>query len=196
MAVIMRLVLFIGFFCAGCTQSSTPLERSSGSDIPAAESPMGKSTASVAEKNEPEIVSIRSSSDEEPVAVSLKISRKRLRAGESFDISVLLEIAPQYEIHDLQAPPPAVATLLELKLPLGFQTLEEWLPPDSVRSVMPDGHPVYIGQVGFKRKVQIGETIQPGDYDIGCTIGYQACNSRQCLRPVRCELPAKITIQP
>ena len=126
--------------------------------------------------------------DADPVAASLEVRAGTIRAGEAFALTVVLDIADGYEIQHLHAPPPAIATKLELKLPAGFQAVGEWQMPATVRSQWPDGHPVYAGEATFTRQVRVTNDVKPGNYELTCAIRYQACNDRYCLRPTKHDL--------
>ena len=130
----------------------------------------------------------------EPVAVSLKPGTKTVRAGETIDVSVVFDIAPTYEIRDRHAHPPAIATIVELTLPQGFEALGDWSDPPTVQSQWPDGHPVHVGRATFRRKVRVGGDVKPGQCSLGCSVFYQACNDRYCLRPVKQRMLESITV--
>ena len=80
-------------------------------------------------------------------------------------------------------------------MPAGFEAIEDWSDPASVRSQLPDGHMVYAGKATFTRKVRIGKGVAPGQYAMSCLFSYQACNARQCLRPVESRLRVSLNIQ-
>lgn len=159
-------------------------------------STLGKPTESAAELDVSEVKSVKPRSADDPVAVSLRVPKNELCAGDTFEVSVDFEIALSYEIHDRNAPPPAVSTLIELDLPAGLEAVEDWSDPMSVRSGLPDGHLVYAGKATFTRRVRIGNGVTPGQYAVSCLYRYQACNERQCLRPVESRLSASLTVQP
>jgi hypothetical protein len=141
------------------------------------------------------VKSVKPRSADDPVAASFSVPKNSLRAGDTFDVSVDFEIALSYEIHDHKAQPPAMPTWIELELPSGFEANEDWIAPTTVRSALPDGHMVYAGKATFTKKIRIGNDIPPGQYALSCVFRYQACNARQCLRPVKNNLSATLTIQ-
>jgi len=147
------------------------------------------------EWNGAELQSVKPRSDRDPVAASLKVPRNTFSAGDTFEVSIVLDVAPFYEIDDEHAPPPAVATRLELKLPAGFQAVGDWSLPESTDSDTPDGRAVYVGAVAFTRGVNIENDVKPGKYYLICAIRYQACNARRCLRPVNCKLRVVVSVQ-
>ncbi len=154
-----------------------------------------KPTESVAKLDEADFKSVKPRNADDPVAASFSVPKNAFRAGDTFEVSVDFEVAVSYEIHERNAPPPAVSTLLELDLPAGFEAIEDWRDPTSVRSVSPDGHLVYVGKATFTRKVRIGNDVTPGQNAVSCLFRYQACDARQCLRPVESRLRVSLTIQ-
>ncbi len=155
-----------------------------------------KPAESVAESDATDVKSVKPQSAEDPVAVSFRVPNNALHAGDTFEISVDFEIAMSYEIRDRNAPPPAISTLIELELPNGFDAIEDWSEPASVRSELPDGHMAYVGKTSFTRRVRMADSVVPGQYDLSCLFRYQACNPRQCLRPVESKLNVSLTIRP
>ncbi len=127
---------------------------------------------------------IKPQSNEDPVGVHLSISQENAMVGEVFELVVVLSVDPGFEICSRDASAPKTATVLELELPTGFTALDEWESPTPVRSFNPEGASVYRGEARFRREIQVANNIEPGDYLLTCTISYQACNSRQCLRPM------------
>ena len=154
-----------------------------------------KPAESIANLDEADFKNVKPRSADDPVAVSLRVPKHARRAGDTFEVSVDFEIALSYEIHDRNAPPPAVSTLIELDLPAGFEAIEDWHAPTSVGSELPDGHGVYAGQATFTRSVRIGNGVAPGQYEVSCLFRYQACNARQCLRPVESRLRVSLTTE-
>ncbi len=195
MRILKRSVILVGLLglvgCSGPVDSrveSPPLAMPQPTTIV-------QSTESVDELDEVEIKSVKPRSADDPVAASLRVPENALHAGEPFEVSVDFEIAMSYEIQDRNAPPPAISTLIELDLPAGFEAIEDWIEPTSVRSALPDGHMVYAGKATFTRKIRIRDGVAPGQYALTCLFRYQACNARQCLRPVESRLNVSLTIQ-
>jgi hypothetical protein len=135
-------------------------------------------------------------SDADPVAATLQTSSARVRAGDTFEVSVVLVVAPLYEIHPLSAPPPDVATRLELSLPTGFHPVDEWSEPATVRSERPGARGAHAGGVTFARTIRIDDDVPPGPYGVTCSIRYQACDARQCLPPTSFTLLTSVSVEP
>jgi hypothetical protein len=129
-----------------------------------------------------------------PVHCRLELPDAAVSRGNDFELAVLIAIDPPYEIYDLGARSPAVATSLTLKLPPGFHASQSWSVPKTVPSASPTAHPVYAGQVRFTRGIRIDPTCEPGGYQLGCSVTYQACTARQCLRPAQCALSAEVEV--
>ncbi len=143
-----------------------------------------------------ESVPIKPRTEDDPVAAQLSTSPTSAAVGEGFELSVVLRIAPGYEIHSSDVSAPLIPTLLKLELPPGFTAFDEWESPAPVRSIRPDGGSVYFGEAKFLRKINISNDTEPGDYLLACSVSYQACNSRQCLRPVESLLSITMSISP
>jgi hypothetical protein len=141
-----------------------------------------------------EVVAVKPRTDADPVAASFKADARKISVGDTIQLSVVLDILAPYEIQDRHAPPPAIATTLELKLPPGFRALDDWSSPQTVRSQWPDGHAVYVGAATFTRRVVVEKGVTPGEYELSCATRYQACNDRYCLRPTQCRLAVNITV--
>jgi hypothetical protein len=148
-------------------------------------------------KPEPEVVvRLKPRTGADPVEAWVgALGGTEIRAGDTFAVTVGFAIDPMFEIHDRHAPPPAIATTVELSLPTGFHELGEWSAPSPVQSQWPDGHPVYVGDPAFVRQVRVDKHVKPGEYEIGCAIRYQACNDRYCLPPVSFSLPAEVKVK-
>ena len=144
----------------------------------------------------PEVTSVKPSTDADPVAASVTVAPRRLRAGETFVVSVVLDVGPGYEIYLHDAPPPAVPTQLKLELPSGIRTTGPWSVPSSVRSESPSGHRVHVGETRFTRTIRVDDGVQPGEHLVACVITYQACNARLCLAPVTSKLAAGVWVAP
>ena len=138
---------------------------------------------------------LRSQDSKYPVTCSIGLQKDFGKPGTTTEVSVHLTIESPYEINDLDAPFPAIATELELKLPEGFQEIGDWNGPEPIRSSAPDGHAVHLGNVTFSKKISIGDEVPPAEYAIGAAVRYQACNGTLCLRPEEFELSTSIEVQ-
>ena len=195
----MRWILFAGIFgVMGCGETARPLDEPPNAAAVPQENPAEseEEPSSAAKANLPAIVSEKPRTAGDPVGVQLILSESEFRRGTTFEVSVVLRVSPGYEIHDLNSPPPTIPTRLDLELPARFRALGGWSAPEPVRSQMPEGHRVYMGEAKFTREIWIGEDIEPGEYRLNCSIRYQACTSRQCLAPKECQLLATVSVRP
>jgi hypothetical protein len=129
-----------------------------------------------------------------PVEVSVRPDAKTIHAGDTIDVLVVFDIVPTHEIQTRHARPPAVATVVAVGLPAGFEPIGEWLDPATVRSQWPDGHPVHVGRATFSRKVRISGDVKPGQYPLSCRVLYQACDDRYCLPPTKVRVIGSLTV--
>ena len=144
----------------------------------------------------PTAASAKPRSDADPVAASITSLPRNVRAGDTFDVCVVLNVGAFYEIYPLDAPPPAVPTRLELSLPPSFQALGPWSAPTTTRSERAGAHRAYAGEAKFTRTIRIAPGVMPGVYDLTCSIRYQACSERLCLAPASFPLLATVVVQP
>ena len=146
------------------------------------------------EESKSTVSSLKPRSDDDPVSARLSVSQERVAPGGMFEVQVVLDVDPGYEIYRLGAAPPKVPTRLELELPDGFVASEGWRSPATVRSFGPQGEAVHRGEATFVRTITVAADALPGDHRIGCTVSYQACDSRRCLRPISASLDVGISL--
>jgi hypothetical protein len=130
-----------------------------------------------------------------PVSASLEVSENSLRRGNMFRLTMVLEVAPGFEIQTLTAAPPAIATRLQLELPPGVESNGDWTAPVAVRSMAVDGHASHTGRTEFTRELIVGPAAVPGLHELRCAIRYQACDAQRCLRPEEFTLSIPLTIE-
>jgi len=68
----------------------------------------------------------------------------------------------------------------------------EWVHPEPVKGS--DGQMVYEGAVEFRRRLRVGADVAPGMIEVGCEIGYQACDPSSCRPPARSALKARAEV--
>lgn len=61
--------------------------------------------------------------------------------------------------------------------------------------MMPDGHPAYSGEAVFTQSVVVDDGAAAGDHSIGCSMRYQACDERQCLREERVVVRVPLVVE-
>ncbi len=138
----------------------------------------------------------KSQKDAEPVAVKFESSNQTVHAGNAIDITVKFKMAPGYEIHAFEKKPLATATRLKLDLPRGFSGARQWEEPPITGFGSLPGGVGYQGNVTFYNEIRVADGVDPGDYELTCSVAYQACNSHQCLRPVESKLKIKVSVKP
>lgn len=128
------------------------------------------------------------------VKIILACDRQQVHAGEKLPLFVKFIIRPGWEIQSLSAPPPMIATKIELELPDGFALESEWQEPQATLSASPDGHSVYAGTATFEGVVLIEEGRAAADVEIKADITFQACDEKKCLPPetVSMVLPVRV----
>jgi thiol:disulfide interchange protein DsbD len=131
----------------------------------------------------------------DPVAVSVRAARDAVQPGDTFEVTVVLDVSPPFEIYAQDAPPPGVPTRVVLTLPEGFSAPGQWSAPHPVPSQSPDGHRVYDGRVELTREVTVGEDVAPGPRELTCAVRYQACDAFRCLTPKSVELHLPVTVR-
>jgi hypothetical protein len=131
--------------------------------------------------------------DGRPVAATLRLARARARAGETIEVAVQLDIAPQWEVRTLDSQFAGAATKIELELPPALEARGEWRAPRPGPSISGDGHPAYAGEVVFTRELMVRGGA--GEQPLKCRVSYQACDARQCLAPTEVELAATVRIE-
>lgn len=129
-----------------------------------------------------------------PVTVALKLPQREFQPGDEIELSVTLKIAPLWEIRTFDAKPKAVATQLKLGLPEGITAKGDWSHPKPSRSLAPDGHPAFAGEVTFSRTLKVSGKMPAGKTSIECRVHFQACRETTCLRPEDLELTLPIEI--
>ena len=129
----------------------------------------------------------------DPVSFEVTLAPARVGAGGEMDLIIRVETAPTWHIYSAEGSGgPGIATTLDLKLPEGVVTEGEWVNPESVKGS--DGQMVYEGAVEFRRRLRVGADVAPGVVEVGCEIGYQACDPSSCRPPARSVLKAKAEV--
>jgi len=187
--------LLIGLGLCGCNPLIDSAKSRQPMKVVLEPAPIPMPIESARKIEQPVVESIKKPSEGDPVTTTLRIPANALCRGDTFEVSIDFDIPLFYEIQIRNALPPAVGTSIELRLPVGFEAVEDWDAPSAVRSESPGGHLVHVGSARFVRRVRIADQLTPGLYSISCSFRYQACNERQCLRPVDAWLQASLTIR-
>lgn len=133
---------------------------------------------------------------EAPVELEFTIAPTTARVGDGMECRVVLDIGSEWSVHPLDAAPPAMATKIDLELPPGITRQGKWQLVSGNVATGPLGEPVIEGRAEWKQSLRIAPECEPGALLIGCSVRYQACNAKQCLRPVSADLGAVTEISP
>ena len=131
----------------------------------------------------------------QPVTTTLRLAKGHVKVGETVELSIILEVAPLWEIRTLDAIPSKIATQLDLSLPDGLQATGDWNVPKSHRSLTPDGHSVYAGENVFHQTIKIANNAASGERKVTCQVRYQACDEHRCLKPTAIKLKVLLQIE-
>lgn len=121
----------------------------------------------------------------EPVIWSAAVVPATAEAGAEFVVEIRARIAAGWTIHPVDAAPgPASPTTLKLELPPGVEAVGDWeLPPTRRPLDKPDSGAIYEGEVTFRRTLKIVAGQPVGRLNVGCVVGFQACDAEMCRRP-------------
>lgn len=132
---------------------------------------------------------------DEYVTLKLQLSDATTSPGKEVEVRLSIEVAPRWEIGGLAIVPPAAATRIALELPEQLKAAGEWNAPPPGRSMSPDAHPAYSGNVQFSRKLIVRQHAPAGESAVRCRVTYQVCDDRQCLQPAPLELSVPLRIE-
>lgn len=131
----------------------------------------------------------------DPVAADMVAEPRRVSAGGTLEVRVLVRLKPGHHIYgrDAAAAWPYSPTRLSLTLPLGISAVGEWdcPPPAQTRG----GEPVYTGAVVFRCRLRVGPEIPLGPATLAGEIQFQVCNAEACWPPDALPISASILIQ-
>ncbi|MFN7734259.1 MAG: hypothetical protein ACK5OB_20355 [Pirellula sp.] len=129
-----------------------------------------------------------------PVELEFSIAPTAARLGDGMECRVVLDIESGWSVHPLDAAPPAMPTKIELELPPGITRQGNWQLVSGTVARGPQGEPVIDGRAEWKQTLRIAPDCEPGALLIGCSVRYQACNAKQCLRPISADLGAIVEL--
>lgn len=108
-------------------------------------------------------------------------------SGGTANIVVHAEVGPGWHIYATPATSPYTATSLTLELPEGIRPIGHWQNPKAEADPLGPESGVYTGEVRFSHAIEVAPSLR-GEQKIRVVVAYQACNDRQCMRPVRKEI--------
>ena len=140
----------------------------------------------------------KSATADDPVHCELRIPGT-VSAGAEFVVQITLSPQALYEIKPLDDSVNRSAielgpTTLNLTLPQTWVLKGPWKSPPAQRSAQADRHLVHEGPTPFERTVVVPQATPRGNYLMLCTVTYQACNARQCLRNQTHKLSMNINV--
>jgi DsbC/DsbD-like thiol-disulfide interchange protein len=134
-----------------------------------------------------------------PVTVSLRTDKTTVRAGETFNVTVDVQVADGWHIYAMDRPTGvAMPTKLELELPAGVESAGDWTLPDPSLDNSSGGEPafVYEGTAAFRKSLRVKPGAAAGPSSLRCDFRYQACDRFSCRTPTTLKLEASIQITP
>jgi hypothetical protein len=130
----------------------------------------------------------------EPVVVTATATPAQVQPGGLITLTVAIKVGIGWHIQPLSAGELSIPTRLDLKLPETLTPVGDWNAPKPDSGTSTTG-PTYSGEVRFTRQLKARPDARPGKIELGCKIGYQACDDSRCLRPTEKALrvPLEIT---
>ncbi len=128
---------------------------------------------------------------DDPVTSCLALPDALPAVGESFDVTVNVEVARGWHIYDLDGPSPYADTELELGLPEGLEAVGDWSTPPSMPYPEGKGVRVWLGTVAFTHEVRVVSASAAGA-ELTAKLGYQVCNKDLCHPPEEVTLTGEL----
>jgi uncharacterized protein YyaL (SSP411 family) len=136
-------------------------------------------------------------SRKKPVWAEVSASGLKVRAGDSFNVTIRLEIDPGWYIHSHAAPPPQIPTTIALSERACQATLQSVAyPPGQTITPDPDGpsESAYVGRVEATATLLVSPSAAPGQGLLEFVIEAQACGEGACRPPQRQTLPMPLEV--
>jgi DsbC/DsbD-like thiol-disulfide interchange protein len=131
-----------------------------------------------------------------PVQAAAAVAPSPSVQGASATLIVRVKIAPGWHIYAFGGNGgPNQPTRIELTLPEGCTAEGKWQSPVTSALMGAQGlAEIYETEAIFKQPLQCASSMPTGRASIVCTIHFQACDHRHCLRPERLTLDVPIQI--
>jgi uncharacterized protein YyaL (SSP411 family) len=137
---------------------------------------------------------------EEPIVKpGVYLSVKRLPAGRTCELAMIIKIKESWHINTNPARPDfLIPTKIEIKSKQGVKLKNVRYPKGKKLEVAGSKEPyhVYEKQAVVRGTLAIPKAAGGKTDELTVTLHFQACNERQCLRPEKTSLRAKLTIAP
>lgn len=171
-----------------------------GCDSATAPAPKAEPVSQRSERGETSLAAEPADSEpvvEEPVVWSAVAVPATVAAGTEFVLEVRARIAPGWGIQPMggAAGGPSLPTTIELELPTGVEAVGDWKLPTARRLIdKPGTGAVHEGVVTFRRALKIVAGQQVGPLEVGCEVGFQACDAEFCRRPEKVALVVTVRV--
>lgn len=138
-----------------------------------------------------------STSDEQPVAVSMPVLAAAARPGDVLTIAVRVTHAAGW--HSYAAVPdgsPYRTTTLQLDLPAGWVPVGRWSVPATVPLSEEPRVQTVEGDAVFLQRVRVAANAAAGQATLQVRVGYLACDAQHCLPPAEATAQCSIDVKP
>jgi hypothetical protein len=135
--------------------------------------------------------------DPEVVQTEAKISRDTLQPGQAFQVTVTINVDPEWHIYANPASlPEYVPTTLKVVGDLPLEDVKIIYPRASQFRTegIAETIDVYSGKIAIKLSATLGATAKAGNAELKLALRYQACNDHQCLAPKTVNLIVPIVV--
>jgi hypothetical protein len=134
-----------------------------------------------------------------PVTATLRTDKNAVRVGESFTVTVDVQIAPGWHIYAIDRPTGlALPTKIRLELPGGLESAGAWTSPEPALDDSSAGEPafVYHGTASFQQTIRVKQRAPAGPMVIPLEFRYQVCDRFSCRAPADLKLQTEIRVVP
>jgi DsbC/DsbD-like thiol-disulfide interchange protein len=130
-----------------------------------------------------------------PVIISADAGKRRIRPGESFELSLTLEIETGWHVQSAKpSREDRVPTSVELGLAEGLTPGEMRFPDGSMAPLGGESLPVYVGRVTIRVPIQAEPDAPRGKAPIVARVRFQPCDDKHCLAPEQMELSFSVEV--
>ena len=141
-------------------------------------------------------ITVKASAEDPPtVKARLVVAQKALKAGQTLQAGLVLQVRPKHHINIPNPPQKFLApTKVTVKLPQGFKMEGlTWPAPRMLKLAFADKPlPFYDGTVTIGIKIKVLSGAKSGI--IQGRVDFQACDDTSCLMPERATFSARVTI--
>jgi DsbC/DsbD-like thiol-disulfide interchange protein len=134
-----------------------------------------------------------------PVTVTMRADKSTLHGGESFTVTVDVQIASGWHIYAVDRPTGlSVPTKIKLQLPARLESVGDWKAPEPALDDSSAGEPafVYHDAAVFQQTLRVKPGTAAGPIVIPAEFRYQVCDRFSCRAPATLKLQTSIQIAP